>query len=514
MERGEARSGAPNSDFDIDLSAERGEARSGVPNSDFDIDLASGRGGGSNQGSSQGSKGSGTGSPSSGRSPSPPTHPTATCTTCSTVAGAEDPVVVDLSACRYDTVRRCAEAEGWRVAGDGDDEWDVRWLDTSVGEERAQQVAVTPRMLNHFPAARCLCRKADLAALLRRAARRFPAQFAHAPGSFTSVAQWAAERERSPGAVAIVKPTAACQGKGIALWRHPPAGAYGAHSVVQRYVDRPLLVDGRKCDLRCYLLVLAVHPSPVVYLHEEGLVRIAAEPYERPGSDGGPGALLRPCAHLTNYAVNSRSPGFAAPDPAGESGGKRSFRWLWRWLAERHGPQAAAAARGAVARALLHTVLAASGQLRSAYVGCQLHRGPPRRRCFEILGADVMLDDDLSPWLLEVNHSPSWLTPTPFDVEVKGRVLRGAMRIVAEQRRRDAAAAELWSYSPAGGRGAEEGGESPPPGGAGGWEPLFPVPGAAAGAELRREAAEIEEWSRAGAFTRQRFRWDRARRCP
>ena len=35
--------------------------------------------------------------------------------------------------------------------------------------------------------------------------------------------------------------------------------------------------------------------------------------------------------------------------------------------------------------------------------------------CFEILGMDVMIDNKLKPWLLEVNHTPSFCTDTPFD---------------------------------------------------------------------------------------------------
>lgn len=39
--------------------------------------------------------------------------------------------------------------------------------------------------------------------------------------------------------------------------------------------------------------------------------------------------------------------------------------------------------------------------------------------CFEILGFDILLDQKLKVWLLEVNHTPSFRTDTDLDKLVK-----------------------------------------------------------------------------------------------
>lgn len=43
--------------------------------------------------------------------------------------------------------------------------------------------------------------------------------------------------------------------------------------------------------------------------------------------------------------------------------------------------------------------------------------------CFEILGFDIFLDDQLKPWILEVNHAPSFSTDSPLDFKVKKNLI-------------------------------------------------------------------------------------------
>lgn len=53
-----------------------------------------------------------------------------------------------------------------------------------------------------------------------------------------------------------------------------------------------------------------------------------------------------------------------------------------------------------------------------------------RNMCFHLLGIDVMLDVDCKPFVLEVNHTPSFVTDTPLDYHIKYALIKDTLLLM------------------------------------------------------------------------------------
>ena len=79
----------------------------------------------------------------------------------------------------------------------------------------------------------------------------------------------------------------------------------GEHYVAQKYLHKPLLIEGLKFDLRIYVLVTGISPLRA-FIYKEGLARFATENYRSPVGTN----LNSLCMHLTNYAINKDQTNF------------------------------------------------------------------------------------------------------------------------------------------------------------------------------------------------------------
>uniref|UniRef100_A0A8C5PQG0 Tubulin--tyrosine ligase-like protein 5 n=1 Tax=Leptobrachium leishanense TaxID=445787 RepID=A0A8C5PQG0_9ANUR len=190
--------------------------------------------------------------------------------------------------------------------------------------------------------------------------------------------------------------------------------------LVSRYVSNPMLIQGYKFDICLYVLITSYDPL-VIYHYEEGLTRFATAKYDRSTK-----SIKNEFIHLTNYSVNKKSEDYVSCDePEVEDYGNQwSMSAMLRYLKQDGVDTAALMFQ--IEDLVIKSVLSAESSVAAAYRSLVAHRG----NCFELYGFDVLVDDQLKPWLLEVNLSPSLGCDAPLDLKVKASVISDMLTLI------------------------------------------------------------------------------------
>lgn len=210
----------------------------------------------------------------------------------------------------------------------------------------------------------------------------------------------------------ISKPGGGSRGNGITVIDTLPSNPRNQR-IIQKYIDNPLLINGLKFDLRFYVAVLSLDPLRI-YVHENGLVRLATEQYNDNFDD-----ISNRYAHLTNFSINKNGNFKVTNDMSQDGkGNKWTHRPFWPWLKE-HGfnPDEI---RNKIDDAFVTVIMAS----REIFLTQKNHRNS-----FELFGFDVMLDDKGEVYILEVNVTPALGTSSELDYCVKSPVVRDLFNI-------------------------------------------------------------------------------------
>ncbi|XP_078695447.1 tubulin polyglutamylase ttll6-like isoform X12 [Branchiostoma floridae x Branchiostoma belcheri] len=322
--------------------------------------------------------------------------------------------------CKYESVRRVARRFGIREVGE-DEDWSLYWTDYSVSLERVMEMKRFQK-INHFPGMSEICRKDLLARNMNRLYKLFPKEYSVFPKSWCMPADYGdfqAYCRQKKNKTFICKPDSGCQGRGIFLSKNAKDIKPGDHMTCQVYISKPFLIDSFKFDLRIYVLVTSCDPLRV-YVFRDGLGRFATKTYTEPSNHN----LDQVCMHLTNYAINKHSDDFIRDD---ECGSKRRITTINEWLEEHcYDVQKM---WDDIDDVIIKTLISAHPILKHNYRTC-FPNHIKGSACFEILGFDIILDRKLKPWLLEVNHSPSFHTDAPLDKEIKEALLYDTLNML------------------------------------------------------------------------------------
>jgi tubulin polyglutamylase TTLL4 len=336
--------------------------------------------------------------------------------------------------------------------------WTVAWT-KHLNHGELQSLNCLQKV-NHFPSSWCIGRKDRLARTMNLMKRLHRDAYNFHPDTYILPVdkenlqrQFQKTSENAKSALYIVKPVASSCGRGIKVKTQEEIQKFMTKSssknmLVQKYISNPYLIDGKKFDLRIYVLVTGVDPLRV-YVYEEGLTRLSTSDYSTKD-------IKNKFSHLTNYSINKKSETFVASSLrsplstgtekadadtltntsstsnagkislSGTDGYKWSLSAFRAWLAGKESEEVVSRLFEKIHDLCVKTMIAAEGEISS-----KIHASVNyRTNCFELFGCDVILDQHLEPHLLEVNVSPSLMSSAALDKYIKGILIADTLHIV------------------------------------------------------------------------------------
>ncbi|OQS04500.1 tubulin polyglutamylase [Thraustotheca clavata] len=354
-------------------------------------------------------------------------------------------IKVNMTLAKYEVIKKIAKDRGWKMITDETDkaaiaQCNLHWIDVPDFLNTFKHMHPFQKV-NHFPGMSNLARKSKLARNFQRMTKLFPDQYDFCPKTwilpfdYTDFSQQFNQDGVSNRAF-IIKPDHSCQGRGVFLTKNLKEVNKTDIFVAQRYILSPLLIAQKKFDLRIYVLISSISPLRV-YLFQDGLVRMCTANYTAPNSEN----MEQKFMHLTNYAINKLSNNFEKNKDQAEDGegSKRSLRWFFSWLEEKYPKDSVDELWHNIGDICLKSIIAVQPTIAQEYQSTFAKFSKPlaedcnvnaNSNSFALLGMDVLVDENLKPWLLEVNHLPSFHCDSPLDWNIKERLLNQTLDLM------------------------------------------------------------------------------------
>jgi tubulin polyglutamylase TTLL5 len=310
-------------------------------------------------------------------------------------------------------VKKLLEDNGF-IQSIRNEEWTITWSSGHIKLNNYEKLHKYQKM-NHFPRSNELTRKDLLYKNLSKLKESFPGtKFDFLPESYILPNEYTFlkdKMDKNQNQYWIVKPVASSQGRGIFLTQDISEIPSNCPMIASRYISNPFLINKKKFDLRIYAFVTSIQPLRI-YRFNEGLTRFSANNYNSDKNDR--------CAHLTNYAVNKNNKNYIQNNQPFDID-YNSSKWTltsFKQYLEDHDIDSKLIF-DKIDDIIIKTLISCENNLVSAiskYCAFQ-------ENCFELYGFDILIDDNLNCWLMEVNLSPNLHYDAPIDLKIKGEMI-------------------------------------------------------------------------------------------
>ena len=184
------------------------------------------------------------------------------------------------------------------------------------------------------------------------------------------------------------------------------------HIILQKYLEKPLLYQGRKFDIRIWILLIGGQESNV-YIFKQGHLKATCNEFDINSSS--------PFIHLTNYSVQKHNVDFSKK----EIGNEISYKDFQDELDKKNTGKSFIRD---IYPKIVYIIRLAIGAAKSNinYLN--------RENCFEIFGCDFILDEKFKPYLLEINMNPGLEISSPLISQLVPRMVDDAFKLTIDKK--------------------------------------------------------------------------------
>ncbi|XP_043653438.1 tubulin glycylase 3B [Drosophila teissieri] len=198
--------------------------------------------------------------------------------------------------------------------------------------------------------------------------------------------------------------------------------------IVQKYIERPLLIYRTKFDIRQYMLLAITDTKVSIWTYRDCYLRFSSQEFTMDD--------LRESIHLTNNSVQKRYKNKSNRDsrlPKNNMWSLDQFKSYLRLMGAPDGSWA--------------KTYNGFKQNLVAVVMASLDETELLQNAFELYGCDFMLDEHYNPILIEINSTPDLSPSTEITARICPMVLKDCIRVVVDLPKNPTAATGLFELA-------------------------------------------------------------------